>query len=90
MVALDFTLCIMQLCFVLGMTALELWCLSCITFTFGTILSYVIILVKMSMFSKKVQENLPERCAKIEIFLFLCTFGGFAVFNLCFWLTYLH
>ena len=82
--------CVCVLFHISGMTALELWCLSCITFTFGTILSYVIILVKISIFPQKGQENYPERCAKIEIFLFLCTFGGFAVFNLCFWLTYLH
>ena len=29
------------------MTALELWCFSCIIFTFGSLLSYVIILLKM-------------------------------------------
>ena len=75
------------------MTALELWCLSCITFTFGTILSYVIILVKMSMFhNKRVNPATApdlDRCAKLEAFLFFCSFSGFAIFNLCFWCIYL-
>ena len=31
----------------LGMTSLELWCFACITCTFGALLSYVIILIRM-------------------------------------------
>merc|ERR1711920_935735 len=39
-----------------GMTSLELWCFACITCTFGALLSYVIILIRME-FMRQYNKN---------------------------------
>ena len=73
------------------MTALELWCFACITCTFGALLSYVIILVKIEYTRcyEKMHQTKPglevtkdKRDLHIEVFLFTCTAGGFALINI--------
>ena len=77
------------------MTALELWCFACITCTFGALVSYVIILIKIEYrrYHKKHHQTKPEseskvdkRDVNIEVFLFTCVAGLFALFNLTFWM----
>lgn len=79
-----------------GMTSLELWCFACITCTFGALLGYVIILIRMEYIRQKLklaavkpEHFKPElkRDINIEAFLFVCTAGGFALFNVYYWLT---
>ena len=41
------------------MTSLELWCFACITCTFGALLSYVIILIRMEL--NIVKTSTPEQ-----------------------------
>ena len=73
------------------MTLLETWCFACIACTFGALLSYVIILIRMEMmkrqkvsemknfsFVNKGQEN--PRDFVIELILFGGTAGGFVLF----------
>ena len=72
------------------MTALELWCFSCIIFTFGSLLSYVIILLKMQQNNSvdpKKKDNVGY--SKDEKVLFLGNLCGFALFNICFWYIFL-
>ena len=89
-----------------GMTSLELWCFACITCTFGALLSYVVILIRLEYighYNKNIvikvqqksdtkQPELPtrkdtQRDLSVEIFLFSCTAGGFALFNVYYWLA---
>ena len=72
------------------MTALELWCFSCIIFTFGSLLSYVIILLKMQQ-NNSVDPKSADKfgCAKDEKVLFSCNLCSFAIFNICFWYIFL-
>ena len=75
------------------MTLLETWCFACITCTFGALLSYVIILVKIELFKlRKISakdtsddDNKNGRDVSIEVFFFSLVFAGFALFNLYFW-----
>ena len=72
------------------MTALELWCFSCIIFTFGSLLSYVFILLKMRQNnSVDPKEVVKADHAKDEKILFVCNLCGFAIFNVCFWYIFL-
>ena len=80
------------------MTDLECWCFACITCTFGALLSYVVLLVKIE-YSRQLQQNQTkpdskmkikepnkERDIFIEVFLFSLVAGGFALFNVYFWI----
>ena len=75
------------------MTSLELWCFACITCTFGALLGYVIILIRMEYIRQKLKlaavkpEPELKRDINIEAFLFVCTAGGFTLFNVYYWLT---
>ena len=79
---------------ILGMTALEFWCFSCISFTFVAFLSYVVILVKIRI-PQKIggvdkedafeKINIKPRLAKVEVFLFFCSLSSFVIYNICFW-----
>ena len=84
-----------------GMTSLELWCFACITCTFGTLISYVVILVRMEFIRQRMKQiqvkphtssSTPitgetKRDIDIEMFLFSCTAGGFAIFNIYYWMV---
>ena len=78
------------------MTLLETWCFACITCTFGALLSYVVILLKMEIakrrkvvemktFSNFQGQNESPRDYVTELQLFGATFSGFVVFNFIFW-----
>ena len=74
------------------MTALEQWCFACIADTFGALLSYVIILIKMEIDKRKdvapgKKEAFDERNMSIEIFLFSLVFIAFLLFNMYFWVS---
>ena len=83
------------------MTYLETWCFACIACTFGALISYEVILIKMEVVKRqKVFElkmktfsgvSIPEntRDYVTESVLFSFTSGGFIVFNLCFWMSLL-
>ena len=78
-----------------GMTYLENWCFACIACTFGALLCYVLILIKMEIVKKqkvsesktfglvKTQEN--PRDFVTESVLFCLTAGGFVLFKVWFW-----
>ena len=78
------------------MTYLENWCFACIACTFGALLCYVVILIKMEIVKRqkvsesktfglvKSQEN-PPRDFVTESVLFSLTAGGFVLFNVWFW-----
>ena len=78
-----------------GMTYLENWCFACIACTFGALLCYVLILIKMELEKRqkiseskifgsiKSQEN--PRDFVTESVLFSLTAGGFVLFNVWFW-----
>ena len=80
------------------MTLLETWCFACIACTFGALLSYVIILIRMEMMKRqkvsemknfsfvKGQEN--PRDFVIELILFGGTAGGFVLFIVVFWVIH--
>ena len=80
---------------ILGMTDLELWCFANITCTFGALLSYVIILMRMEYIrhhsqnktkSEKSKEKIEkERDLIVELLLFGAVAGLFALFNICYW-----
>ena len=83
---------------IIGMTKLEIWCFGNIACTFLSLLSYVIILIRMEIFQYMTQKNIiqPKKNSKekhyemqrdigLEIFLFALVFVGFLVFNLIFW-----
>ena len=72
------------------MTDLELWCFANITCTFGALLSYVIILMRMEFIRNKInseesKENIIEierkRDLTVELLLFGSVAGLFAIFN---------
>ena len=75
------------------MTDLELWCFANITCTFGALLSYVIILMRMECIQKKINseeskdkiEVDSKRDLTVELLLFGGVAGLFALFNICFW-----
>ena len=49
------------------MTSLELWCFACITCTFGALMSYVIILIRMEymrQWNKNIIKEKPYLCEK--------------------------
>ena len=80
------------------MTDLECWCFACISCTFGALLSYVVILVKMEYSRQhhqtqtkpdsklKVKDHIKDRDILIEVLLFSMVAGGFAMFNIYFWI----
>ena len=83
---------------IIGMTKLEIWCFGNIACTFLSLLSYVIILIRMEITQYMTQKNKIQtkknskekdyemkREIGLEIFLFALVFGGFLVFNLIFW-----
>ena len=83
---------------IVGMTKLEIWCFGNIACTFLSLLSYVIILIRMEITQYMTQKNKIQtkknskekdyemkREIGLEIFLFALVFGGFLVFNLIFW-----
>ena len=82
-----------------GMTSLELWCFACITTTFGTLISYVIILVRMEYQRQKLKQlqvnpksqivnnGEAKREIDIEVILFSCTAGCFLIFNIYYWMV---
>ena len=73
------------------MTALELWCFSCIIFTFSSLLSYVTILLKMKMRENNAVDSkhaVKVGCAKEEKILFVVNLCCFVIFNICFWYIY--
>ena len=78
------------------MTYLENWCFACIACTFGALLSYVLILVKMEIEKRqRVSETKTLSYVKgqetttrdylTESVLFCFTSGGFVLFNVWFW-----
>ena len=79
------------------MTYLESWCFACITCTFGALLSYVFILIKMEVEKRqkvgelktldfvRSQEN--PRDFLTESVLFGSVAGGFAVYSTWFWVS---
>ena len=79
------------------MTYLERWCLACITCTFGALLSYVFILIKMEVEKRqkvvelktlafvRSQEN--PRDLLTESVLFGLVAGGFALYSTWFWVS---
>ena len=68
------------------MTSLELWCLSSIGFTFGALLSYVVILFKIKIDRNNSSEIDGESSYdSIELILFLISLSVFMIFNCCFW-----
>ena len=79
-----------------GMTSLEEWCFACFVFTFTTLVTYVIILIRMVYRSlllnsvepdNKVQKNQDWKSDMyLEIFLFSCSAFGFSAFNVYYWL----
>ena len=72
--------------FIAGMTSLELWCLSSIGFTFGALLSYVVILFKIKIDRNNSSEIDGESSYdSIELILFLISLSVFMIFNCCFW-----
>ena len=73
------------------MTDLEFWCFACITFTFGSLISYVLILftlgcpVNRAQVSDKKSETERSRNNVLELILFTITAGAFALFNIIYW-----
>ena len=79
------------------MTYLENWCFACIACTFGALLSYVVILVKMEIEKRQrvnesktlalgyVKGQETTRDYVTESVLFSFTSGGFVLFNVWFW-----
>ena len=80
---------------VLGMTALEIWCTSCIIFSFVSLLGYVVILcqfrIRLNNVVKTQKEGKKEYKAesfKDEIIIFMANSCCFIIFNICFWFMY--
>lgn len=68
------------------MTALELWCFVCICCTFGSLLSYIIILFKLECSNKVIhlEDSKYDRrkTVHLELGLFLVVFTSFVIFNI--------
>ena len=80
----------------LGMTSLEVWCFACFSFTFSSLISYVIILIRIELKRNQLnqvkvdvaspQKAEPKKGKALEILLFMCSAGGFLVFNVFYWI----
>ena len=71
------------------MTSLEEWCFCNIIFSFGSLISYILILINMDIYKKKSiikpkaedGSNLsPKRSVNIEVACFLFIFGTYVVY----------
>ena len=71
-----------------GMTSLEEWCFCNIIFSFGSLISYILILINMDIYKKKssvkpkADDGSPKRSVKIEVACFLFIFGTYVVYIL--------
>ena len=80
---------------IIGMTALEIWCTSCIIFSFASLLGYVVILCKIMIrcinvvkTQKEEKKEYKAKTFKDEIVIFIINSCCFIIFNICFWFMY--
>ena len=78
------------------MTALEVWCTSCIIFSFVSLLGYVVILCKIMIRHNNVVKTQKEgkkeykaESFKDEIIIFIANSFCFIIFNIFFWFIYI-